>query len=160
MAFTKSPPCPHLWLQVFCQQLTSNLLHRVLQASLQADALTGFLRSWTCAYDSLPDCMLELSYDMAAAGFWPSSNVALMSDWVHDLAAVGYDMPALAARRRNKQDTLQALTAAAHAALDVVEIKRRAQLVMQSRTSCAALDMEASSVRGAGSNDTSATANK
>lgn len=104
--------------------------------------------------------MLELSYGMAAAGFWPASNVALMSDWVHDLAAVGYSMPALTARRRAQQDTAQALTAAAHAALDVVGIKHRAQLVMQSRTSCAALDLEAAAARGGGSSNTSAASDK
>jgi hypothetical protein len=64
----------------------------------QVPAFIDFLSSWQCHHSSMFDCMLQLGYDMARHSYWAPQDLQLLAAWVHDLAALGYEPPALVPR--------------------------------------------------------------
>jgi hypothetical protein len=62
---------------------------------VQVPAFIDFLNSWRCQHSHMYDCMLQLGYDMAVHDYWSPQDLALLTAWVHDLAALGYQPPDL-----------------------------------------------------------------
>jgi hypothetical protein len=62
---------------------------------VQVPHLIDFLHNWRCQHSHMYDCMLQLGYDMAVNDFWSPQDLALLTAWVHDLAALGYQPPEL-----------------------------------------------------------------
>jgi hypothetical protein len=65
---------------------------------VQVPAFIDFLSTWQCRHSHMYDCMLQLGYDMAQHNYWSPQDLALLTAWVHDLAALGYEPPALLPR--------------------------------------------------------------
>lgn len=79
----------------------------VLQMYIQSSSLVDYLMAWMCPYNHIYDCMLKLTWDMAQEGYWPPSEVEMMTAWIHDLAAIGYKPPNLTTPMASHQHAKQ-----------------------------------------------------
>ena len=65
---------------------------------VQVPAFIDFLHSWRCRHSHMFDCMLQLGYEMAQHDYWSPQDLQLLTAWVSDLSALGYEPPALLPR--------------------------------------------------------------
>jgi hypothetical protein len=81
------------------------------QLYTQSGALIQFLSKWRPAARSrkFVDVILQLSEDMAVAGFWDQSDAALVAQWCKALEQLGYQFPVL----QQQQQQVSAVAASA-----------------------------------------------
>lgn len=65
----------------------------------KAGELVSFLTSWRCgSVSSFFSCAIQLSKDMAVAGYWKDEDALICQLWVEDLIALGYNEPRIVHR--------------------------------------------------------------
>jgi len=64
-----------------------------VQIYTQAGKLVSYLRAWECGKETLFDCAIKLTHDMAIAGYWGSLDVEFMEAWLADLHDLGVENP-------------------------------------------------------------------
>ncbi len=60
---------------------------------LKTDELVRFLVKWRCDQSRFYECVIDLSQEMAVAGFWKAQEVDGIKNWIRDLTAAGYIEP-------------------------------------------------------------------
>ncbi|KAI8463256.1 MAG: hypothetical protein J3K34DRAFT_444580 [Monoraphidium minutum] len=56
----------------------------------ELQSLGEYVQSWTCSFNSLADCMLQLAYDLYVKGLFPN-NVVEIEKWIQALSGLHYE---------------------------------------------------------------------
>ncbi|CAF1042237.1 unnamed protein product [Didymodactylos carnosus] len=68
----------------------------------QGGKFVRFLISWNSTADTLVKRIIQLSSDIARAGFWSSKEVEIMNAWLEDIQRIGYKPPPLEKKSLNR----------------------------------------------------------